>query len=171
MAFSGIGVVLIFGIIKLMRERQSNKPLNENDDFNHDSTNDKPVRKDGNRSVKLKESTGGVIGDNPVIYNGVQIYNYPEKMENADPYPSFDAEIQTYCKKAESLNSSLPVAGFAKEFKVPIDIEDIYIPLRAMVNLRGIDDIECYGDSSLAHEHFARSAQSFNKRPLHPRNL
>ena len=74
-----------------------------------------------------------------------------------NPDPTLEAEIQTYREKTESLHSSLPVAGFAEGFKVPIDIEDIYIPLRAMVNLMGIDDIECFGDSCTAHEHFSRS--------------
>ncbi|MCP4691854.1 MAG: hypothetical protein GY859_27665, partial [Desulfobacterales bacterium] len=60
---------------------------------------------------------------------------------------SLEAEIRAYRAKAESLHDSLPVAGFATHLKTPIDIEDIYIPLRAMVNLKGVDDFECYGDA------------------------
>lgn len=51
------------------------------------------------------------------------------------------------------MNSRLPEAGFAALFKVPIDIEEIYIPLRAMVNLRGVDDIQCYSDALEAEKH------------------
>lgn len=54
------------------------------------------------------------------------------------PDPKLDKEILTYCEKAESLHATLPVAGFATQLKVPIDIEDIYVPLRAMVDLRGV---------------------------------
>ena len=81
----------------------------------------------------------------------------PVKSTIPKPVSVTEAEIKKYRQKAEYLHSSLPVAGFATHLKVPIDIEDIYIPLRAMVNLRGIDDIECYGDSCTAHEHFSRS--------------
>ena len=49
-----------------------------------------------------------------------------------------DLEIQAYCKKTEALHATLPVAGFATQLKVPIDIEEIYIPLRAMLDLRGV---------------------------------
>ena len=43
---------------------------------------------------------------------------------------------RAYCKKAEALHEKLPLAGFATQLKVPIDIEDIYVPLRAMMDLR-----------------------------------
>ncbi|MCP4118424.1 MAG: SUMF1/EgtB/PvdO family nonheme iron enzyme [Desulfobacteraceae bacterium] len=62
----------------------------------------------------------------------------PEPMENQDE------EIENYRKKAESLNATLPVAGFATRLKVPIDIDDIYVPLRAMVDLRGVDEGKFY---------------------------
>ncbi|BBO81887.1 hypothetical protein DSCO28_24530 [Desulfosarcina ovata subsp. sediminis] len=67
-----------------------------------------------------------------------------------------EREIGTYRRKAESLHESLPVAGFATVLKVPIDVEDIYIPLRAMLNLRGVDDLECYGDAATAEKHLGR---------------
>ena len=72
------------------------------------------------------------------------------------PDPHFEAEIKAYCQKTESLHENLPIAGFATQIKVPIDIEDIYIPLRAIVNLKGIDDIEHYGDSKEADERLAQ---------------
>ncbi|MFY9943917.1 MAG: DUF4062 domain-containing protein [Desulfobacterales bacterium] len=77
-----------------------------------------------------------------------------EKPESEEPEASrpkalvsqagdFDEEVRSYLRKAESLHASLPVAGFATRLKVPIDIEDIYVPLRAMLDLRGVDD-ECF---------------------------
>jgi hypothetical protein len=39
-------------------------------------------------------------------------------------------------------HATLPVAGFVKQLKVNIDIEDIYVPLHAVVDLRGIGLVE-----------------------------
>lgn len=52
--------------------------------------------------------------------------------------PEIDEEIHSYCRKAEALHENLPVAGFAMQIKVPIDLEEMYVPLRAMVNLQGV---------------------------------
>ena len=55
----------------------------------------------------------------------------------------FKSEIHNYCRKTETLHASLPVAGFATRLKVPIDIEEIYVPLRAMLDLRGVVEEGC----------------------------
>ncbi|MCP4689740.1 MAG: NACHT domain-containing protein, partial [Desulfobacterales bacterium] len=44
-----------------------------------------------------------------------------------------------------------PVAGFVTQLKVPIDIEDIYVPLHAMLDLRGLDE-ERFPDASHAEK-------------------
>jgi hypothetical protein len=62
-----------------------------------------------------------------------------------------DVEIRAYCKKAEALHATLPVAGFATQLKVPIDIEEIYIPLHAMLDLRGVAD-EAFLDADHAEK-------------------
>lgn len=62
----------------------------------------------------------------------------PEEAAEVFISADFGAEINAYCLKAKSLHENLPVAGFATRLKVPIDIEDIYIPLRAMIDLRGV---------------------------------
>ena len=62
-----------------------------------------------------------------------------------------DDEIRSYCQKAESLHETLPVAGFVTQLKVPIDIEDIYVPLRAMVDLRGVVE-ETFHDAAHAEK-------------------
>ena len=54
------------------------------------------------------------------------------------------------------MSVGLPVAGFATHLKVPVDIEEIYIPLRAMVNLKGVEEPECYGDAHEAEKQLAR---------------
>jgi Domain of unknown function (DUF4062)/NACHT domain len=62
-----------------------------------------------------------------------------------------EEEIRLYCQKADALHATLPVAGFVTQLKVPIDIEDIYVPLHAMVDLRGIGG-ECFSDASHAED-------------------
>ncbi|MDP8225188.1 MAG: SUMF1/EgtB/PvdO family nonheme iron enzyme [Candidatus Lernaella stagnicola] len=54
--------------------------------------------------------------------------------------PAVDDDIRLYCAKVESLHSHLPVAGFVTHLKVPIDIDDIYVPLTATVDLRGFGE-------------------------------
>jgi formylglycine-generating enzyme required for sulfatase activity len=68
------------------------------------------------------------------------------------PAGDFDEGIRSYLLKAESLHAHLPVAGFATRLKVPIDIEDIYVPLRAMLDLRGVDDECFFADSADAEK-------------------
>lgn len=134
-----------------------------------------------NNNTRVTDSKIGVLGNHVTAHGGIHFYQSikskdaaadsekdesmqkqsafdPANAVNILPIPEFisEIEIKNYCKKAESLHSSLPVAGFAEDFKVPINIDDIYIPLRAMVNLRGIDDIFCYGDSNEAEKHLAR---------------
>ena len=48
--------------------------------------------------------------------------------------------IKLYRQTVETYHESLPIAGFATRIDIPIDIEDIYIPLHAMVNLSGLRD-------------------------------
>ncbi|MCK5218970.1 SUMF1/EgtB/PvdO family nonheme iron enzyme [bacterium] len=84
----------------------------------------------------------------------------------AVPYPDLqvDDEIRSYCQKAESLHETLPVAGFVTQLKVPIDIEDIYVPLRAMVDLRGVAE-ETFHDAAHA-EKCLRESRSGLEIPL-----
>ncbi len=65
-------------------------------------------------------------------------------------------EIRLYCQKADALHATLPVAGFATQLKVPIDIEDIYVPLRAMADLRGIAQ-EPFADAGQAEKRLLAS--------------
>ena len=65
--------------------------------------------------------------------------------------PDLDVEINAYCKKAEALHATLPVAGFATKLKIPIDIEEIYIPLHAMLDLRGVAE-EAFLDADHAEK-------------------
>ena len=50
---------------------------------------------------------------------------------------SLDPLIRKYLSKAESLHENLPVAGFATQLKIPVDIADIYVPLHARMEIEG----------------------------------
>ncbi len=69
--------------------------------------------------------------------------------------PLFESQIDKYLEKAAAFHESLPLAGFRTKLLVPIRIEDIYVPLRAMVHLSAIAG-ECYGGSEEAEEKMDR---------------
>ena len=79
-----------------------------------------------------------------------------EKEETtAPPTPQLgedlEKEILLYRQKADSLHATLPVAGFVTQLKVPIDIEEIYVPLHAVLDLRGVRNREeCFLDAAQA---------------------
>ncbi len=54
--------------------------------------------------------------------------------------PKLRDEISSYCQKVGAFHEKLPVAGFAMKIKVPIDLEEMYVPLRAMVNLQVVGE-------------------------------
>jgi formylglycine-generating enzyme required for sulfatase activity len=60
-------------------------------------------------------------------------------------------ELARYRQTIESLHASLPLAGFKTKLRVPIDLEDLYVPLQAMVDLRAFGDSR-YADSEEALE-------------------
>ncbi|MFH1491496.1 MAG: SUMF1/EgtB/PvdO family nonheme iron enzyme [Pseudomonadota bacterium] len=62
-----------------------------------------------------------------------------------------DPDILDYRIRAESLFGFLPVAGFATQIRIPIDIEEIYVPLRAVLDLRGVAE-ETFKDAAHAEK-------------------
>jgi formylglycine-generating enzyme required for sulfatase activity len=82
------------------------------------------------------------------------LQDWRQRREGPPPPPPVDdliEEIRGYCRKADALHATLPVAGFVTQLKVPIDIEEIYIPLRAMVDLRGVGEA-CFADADDAEK-------------------
>ncbi len=67
----------------------------------------------------------------------------------ADPVPK--AAIDAYVGKVRSLHEYLPVVGFKTRLRAPIRIADVYVPLRAMVDLRATGDA-CFADSEDAEK-------------------
>lgn len=45
-------------------------------------------------------------------------------------------DLDRYRRAVESLHQSLPLAGFKTKLRVPIDLEELYVPLQAHVDLR-----------------------------------
>ena len=56
--------------------------------------------------------------------------------------PDLDIELARYRKAAESLHAYLPVAGFQTQLRVPIRVDELYVPLRAVADLRGVGEAE-----------------------------
>ena len=52
----------------------------------------------------------------------------------------WEMDVQTYFDKAAARHSTLPLAGFKTNVKVPILVEDIYVPLRAMAHVQPCPD-------------------------------
>ncbi|MEE4357640.1 MAG: SUMF1/EgtB/PvdO family nonheme iron enzyme [Desulfococcaceae bacterium] len=71
----------------------------------------------------------------------------PVPDEVPKPDEAFEKTIRAYCRKAASLHEALPLAGFKTRIKVPIRIEDIYIPLHAMLD-RSLFGDNCYSDAA-----------------------
>ncbi len=70
---------------------------------------------------------------------------------NNDPHVNLESDVSNYRAKAENLHATLPVAGFVTQLKVPIDIEDIYVPLQALIDLRGVNE-EHFSDAAHAEK-------------------
>lgn len=85
---------------------------------------------------KWREEKEGAAGKEKPLQKGEPI---PTSVTN------LEKEISSYCQKAASLHEHLPVAGFATQITVPIDLEDMYVPLRAMVNLQGVREKQYLG--------------------------
>jgi formylglycine-generating enzyme required for sulfatase activity len=49
-------------------------------------------------------------------------------------------ELARYREAALSLHANLPLAGFKTKLRVPIDLEELYVPLSALADLRAVGD-------------------------------
>jgi hypothetical protein len=81
------------------------------------------------------------------------IKSKPEPLQTPPtlPKPSIEDAIKAYRGKAEGLHEKLPVMGFKTHLRVPIKIEDIYVPLRAMVDFRATGKA-CFADAEDAEK-------------------
>ena len=138
---------------RLMVLRDSSEPVVPDRDF--DQGPDK-----WDKQKKLEIFRARISGDQlPAVFTDANLgtvvldalTKWREERETRDALPpppkpppapvdnrSLAADIDAYGKKAESFHANLPSAGFVTQLKVPIDIEQVYIPMRAMMDLRGV---------------------------------
>ncbi len=99
------------------------------------------------KSSSVENSQVGAIADNVEIKGGIHFHG-PALKDDIN----LDEEIRSYCGNAESLYETIPLSGFRTRLRVPIRLEDIYVPLRAMIDTRCIGGM-CFGGAEEAHEY------------------
>jgi formylglycine-generating enzyme required for sulfatase activity len=76
------------------------------------------------------------------------------------PGPQLDGtELRKYCQKIEALHERIPLMGFRTALRVPIRIEDIYVPLRAMIDER-LTGPACFADAEDAEKALEKALQA-----------
>lgn len=102
-----------------------------------------------NKKVVLVNGLGG-IGNR---FNNLIVSSPPlkEKMDLSE-------EIRGYCEKAEALHDAIPLMGFKTKLRVPILIDEMYVNLRAIVDMRTTGHMRFY-DSKDAHQQLKSSGQ------------
>jgi len=102
----------------------------------------------------MKQSNAGVVGDGAKI-DTINFFNDPAHLANQT---NLDDDIRTYCRKADALHNFIPLVGFKTRLKVPMDLEKIYVPLRAVVDMRSTGQ-SCFGDAEDADTFFKECGQ------------
>ena len=69
-----------------------------------------------------------------------------EIKKKASEDPVFHDDVRRYCKRISNLHRDIPTMGFPRSLRSPIPIEEIYVTLRAMVDLRAGGE-SCFADS------------------------
>ncbi len=84
------------------------------------------------------------------IYQGADPHQEP-------PESQVDAtDIRAYCQNIKALHEWIPLMGFKTALRVPIRIEDIYVPLRAMLDER-LTGPSCFADAADAEKSLQKS--------------
>ena len=104
-------------------------------------------------TTTIKNSKVGVVGKGARV-GSIHFHNADPLKENRN----LDQEIRSYCEKAEALNDSIPLTGFKTRLRVPIRLEDIYVPLRAMIDTRGTGHM-CFGDAENAESYLKKCGE------------
>ncbi len=86
----------------------------------------------------------------------------PTRPEGPDPPPPDpDAEIRRYCERAAGRHEFLRVAGFQTKLRVPIRLEELYVPLHAAADLRGLGEA-AFADAADAERKLAHTEESLD---------
>lgn len=77
----------------------------------------------------------------------------PTVVEPPGPVPAATdaSHIAAYRRAAESQHASVHFAGFKTRLRVPVDLEELHVPLTAVIDLRGSGDAR-FGDAKQAHD-------------------
>jgi formylglycine-generating enzyme required for sulfatase activity len=103
-----------------------------------------------------------------LISIGLLLYFYNQRLKKTEPSPGkqesetdqdLQADIDAYCKSAQALYENLPLMGFRTKLRVPIRIEDIYVPLSAMLDMRATGQA-CFADAEDAEKELGRVGES-----------
>ncbi|MGH6801890.1 MAG: DUF4062 domain-containing protein, partial [Methyloceanibacter sp.] len=98
----------------------------------------------GNRFFRDPEELGGLVLEAILA----EINKDSPRRQKAKPDPvGGRQEIDRYRESVESLHGRIPLAGFKTKLRVSIDLEELYVPLQAIVDLRGSGD-NVFADSS-----------------------
>ena len=73
----------------------------------------------------------------------------PERAVRVQPQDG--QEIARYCRAAESQHATIEMAGFKTRLRMAIDLEELYVPLHAMVDLRAVGESE-FADAAEAEK-------------------
>ena len=76
-----------------------------------------------------------------------------------------DEDVAPYLSAVEGLYEHIAVAGFETRLRVPIQLEDMYVPLDAMVDPRRFGD-GCFGSADEAEELLQKHASEDGQVPL-----
>ena len=78
---------------------------------------------------------------------------------SASKAPSVESELRRYGEEALKAHGTLLLSGFKTKLRVPIDLEELYVPLRATSDLRGHGDA-AFRDARHAKEELEREGRS-----------
>ena len=106
------------------------------------------------KQIRIDKSNAGVVGNVETIGN-INFLTDPAHLTNQT---DLDEDIRNYCKKADALHNFIPLVGFKTRLKVPIDLEKIYVPLRAILDMRSTGEA-CFGNAEDADTFFKDCGQ------------
>lgn len=120
------------------------------------------------RAKCSKDQLPGRFHDNTLQAKVLEaLYKWRQENESTDepapigapaPPPVAEGEVERYRRVLDANHGSLLLAGFATKLRVPLDLEELYVPLHAMVDLRGVGDAH-FADATEAEERLAGQAQ------------
>ena len=75
------------------------------------------------------------------------------------PDADLAAELETYRKAILEEHGTIAIAGFKTRLRVPIDLQEMYVPLRAMIDLRSSGE-SCFADATDAERKLRAMGQA-----------